>query len=214
MFYALLPLILAIYLISGLLAINLIRNKLKKSFPALSDDNLDKMRLYILLVGLLITTIQLYRSATKYEELSTQNEATKSKLSSITEYGEVAHLAFDGMYDMGGGVRGRGSSPATSVVHGWWGNYEIPAQDGCVSWRCDEEAVSYYKQVIEKQPRYPFPYWLVADCLIKQNHDSWKAFAESGIAILEQTTKVAGHEHTHDLALKELRELVSEKTHP
>ena len=127
----------------------------------------------------------------------------KADVTTLKEYGEVAKWNFDGGTVVGGGVSVGGP------VGNWHHDYLKREGDG-ISWKCTDDALTHYKSIIRDHPRYPFPYYLLAACLKKSGDNSWKTLAENGISILEQTTKVPGHDPAHDDLLKRLREFVSE----
>ncbi len=126
----------------------------------------------------------------------------ETEFEAIRDYGEVATWTFLGAKSLGGMETG-------SPVGGWRKNY-VWEKDGNIGWKCNSEAINHYKQIIDKHPRYPFPFYPLVICLKKQGDDSWRQYAKKAISILEKTTLVPGRSPDHDDALLRFKELLNE----
>jgi hypothetical protein len=123
----------------------------------------------------------------------------------IRSHEVVARWGFDGMASFSGGV----ARIATPLVG--WAAGRVKFDGKTVSFLCDNNGVEGYRRAIKREPRFPLPYCALAECLSRQGDPSWKDVAETGIAILEKTTKVPDHDPDHDAALKLLRKLMHDR---
>lgn len=114
----------------------------------------------------------------------------------------VARWGFDGMASFSGGI----ARIATPLVG--WAAGRVKFDGKTVSFSCDSKGVEGYRRAIKREPKFPLPYCALAECLSRQGDPSWKAVAETGISILEKTTKVPDHDPDHDAALALLRKLM------
>jgi len=162
-----------------------------------------KLRISLLIVFLCCSMALLINSALEKRE----SGRIKDDLVALRDYGEVATWGFNGGKYLGGGAS------VASPVENWQSGY-VTSQDGRLSWKCSEAALTHYRSVIHDQPRYPYPYYLLALCLKKKGDESWRTYARDGISILEHTTRVSGHDRGQDDVLKRLQKLISEGDTP
>ncbi len=191
--------------VGGCISITLIRKTLKKFLPTINENLFDWASIVLLILGLSVTTVNFLFDQKQIEALQYKVSLMGGDVDRILDYSEVATWNFYGSKSIGGGISV--SSPIGNWHQGFVRNHEMN-----LSWQCNNEAISHYKLIIEKHPNYPFPYYLLAICLQKKGDDSWKILANKGISILENTTKISGHDPSHDDVLKRLRDLVSEKS--
>lgn len=120
------------------------------------------------------------------------------EIQSVKQYSDVASWGFWGDIETGGGVN------FSSPVSRWTEKY-VSEQGGNVSWQCNSDALMHYKGIIDKYPKYPFPYVLLSLCLKKADDPSWRKYANEGYEILTKTTSIAKHAPSHDQALEMLK---------
>jgi cell division protein FtsB len=137
-------------------------------------------------------------------KLGEEIEELEREVSTLREYAEVARWTLHGNRSLGGGTE------ISSPVAGWTKDYIVEQKDNRVKWKCNRPALEYYRNMTIIHPRYPFPYYFLAKCLRALREDSWRDYAQEGIRILEKTTRIAGHDPSHDDALRELRHLLEE----
>ncbi|MGO9020079.1 MAG: hypothetical protein ACLQVJ_17220 [Syntrophobacteraceae bacterium] len=120
----------------------------------------------------------------------------QKQLSDLSEYGEVATYTFNGYQQSGITL-----SPFTPVAD-WAKGYVKQGEDDYYTSRCDTDAIKHYKDIIEKCPKFPFPYIPLSGCLQIDNDPSWKQYAIKAHSILEITTRIPLHCKDHDGWLK------------
>lgn len=125
----------------------------------------------------------------------------KSDLSAVIDYSSVAKL------DALGNPPGSGfgsdivyNSELTSLLKG---TYSV--RDNQIFMKRNVKSESRYKEIINKYPNFPFGHYYLALCLRDKGDVSWKDAAKKAITILEQTTKIDGHNSNHDEVLSKLR---------
>lgn len=91
-----------------------------------------------------------------------------------------------------------------------WSETFVTRGKGKIEFDCSVEAVDACKAVIAKMPQYPFSYYFLAKCLKEQNNPLWREKALKAQQIFKETTAFPSHNADHDLALKELGELLKE----
>jgi len=74
--------------------------------------------------------------------------------------------------------------------------------------RYDDEAIAHYKNILNKNPKYPFPYYLLAEAYHLRGDIIWLTYAQKAIDILKITTSIPNHAPNHDQALSNLRVLI------
>lgn len=169
----------------------------------LASKNAEIQRLEIQLAPFRTVALRWYSGpeAEAMAILASKISHLEKELVGLIEYSEVATWRFDGGKSVGSGV-------AVSGPVGNWHQGYVNKHGEKISWNCHEEALDHYKTVIEKHPRYPFPYYMLAACLTNQGDDSWEIYANAGISILEHTTNIPGHDPDHDDVLKRLRAMI------
>lgn len=73
-----------------------------------------------------------------------------------------------------------------------------------VSFKCDDESLKRYEQAIQEYPHFPFSYCGMAECLRIRGDPKWKEYASKAISIFKITTKIDGHDKSHEEAMKQL----------
>jgi hypothetical protein len=136
--------------------------------------------------------------------LEKKSSKLEEQLSNYYTYAEVATWNL-----LGGKMAGFGVE-VNSPVSGWTKGY-TRGEGRELEWKCDSSAIVHYKRIIEKQPLYPFTYYVLAICLKRLGDDSWKKYAKDGIQILEKTTTIPGHDPGHDAALKSMKGLFNDQ---
>lgn len=164
----------------------------EKLYPTLAkEDALKKLQ----------TDIQ--RIDERAKALDKKSSKLEEQLSNYYTYAEVATWNL-----LGGKMAGFGVD-VNSPVSGWTKGYT--RGDGSqLEWKCDSSAIVHYKRIIEKQPLYPFPYYVLAICLKRLGDESWKKYAKDEMNILEKTTTIPGHAPEHDAVLKSIKGLFNE----
>jgi hypothetical protein len=94
-------------------------------------------------------------------------------------------------------------------INDWSEDFVIRSK-GKIGFDCSPEAVDACKAVIEKMPLYPFSYYFLAKCFKEQKDPSCREYALKAQRILNETTTFPSHHGDHDLALKEIGELLKE----
>lgn len=79
-----------------------------------------------------------------------------------------------------------------------------------VSPKCSQETFSLLEAIREKEPKFPFTYWIAANCLRKAGDTNWVAFADSALHILSYTTAIADHHPSHDNVYEQLTKWLEE----
>lgn len=138
------------------------------------------------------------------EKLAQRITRLEEKTVDLREYAEVATYDFTGNKSLGGGVS------VSSPVAGWNAGLFEEKGGGSIVWQCNSDALRQYESTIAKHPQYPFPYYFLAACLQEGGSQSWRSYARVGIAILEKTTKIDGHNPGHDGALSALKSMLEQ----
>ena len=91
-----------------------------------------------------------------------------------------------------------------------WSEEFVIRSKGKIGFDCSPEAVDACKAIIEKMPLYPFSYYFLARCLKEQKDPLWREYALKAQRILNETTAFPSHNGDHDVAFKEIGELLKE----
>ncbi len=91
-----------------------------------------------------------------------------------------------------------------------WSDEFVIRSKGKIGFDCSPEAVDACKAIIEKMPLYPFSYYFLARCLKEQKDPLWREYALKAQRILNETTAFPSHNGDHDVAFKEIGELLKE----
>ena len=147
----------------------------------------------------------------EYESLYNKASETKNQISDMLTYGEVSTWRADGLKSLGGGLN------VDAPMSDWFKDYvQYTGNSGDLcnptlnkyKSNCDSSATGYYKSMIAKNPHFPWPYYFLAICLKNQGDKAWLGTAKRGIYIFEHTTKIPGHDSSHDDGLARLNELL------
>lgn len=115
----------------------------------------------------------------------------------LREYGYVAFLNA-----VGGTVyTGRSFTNNGELLKG---TYE--ERDDQLQFKCDENSLNIYKEVIKDEPKFPFSYFALGTCLKDNGKSGWEGYLIEAVRIFEMTTQIEGHKKEHDEALKILQE--------
>ena len=137
--------------------------------------------------------------------LSWSGYETERDLTAVKDYGAVAKLNYLG-------TTGTVAPPLEETSPLSISIRSLVSDDGKnATVKCDQSAVNQYKNLIEQYPQYPFGYFYLAACLENQGDSMWRITAKQAIEILGLTTSIAGHNPTQDLALKVLKEELSDQ---
>ena len=93
-----------------------------------------------------------------------------------------------------------------------WTDGFVRQVDGKKQVRNDDEAIAHYKRMIEQHPRYPFPYYMLAEALHHRNDCEWRRYATDAVRIFEITTSLPVHSPDHREALTNLKNLLANKS--
>jgi len=136
------------------------------------------------------------------KELNIKLETSKTQVDNLAEYGEVATLNFSGSKSISK------NNSITSPLTGWNKNY-VKDVDGKKQIRYDDEAIEYFKVLMESYPKYPFSYYCLAEAYRLRGDKQWKIYAKKAIKILEITTTLPNHAPNHDDVLVILKKMLS-----
>jgi len=183
-------------LASGLFAINLFRNTLRRYIPTVKEEHFDRIRIALLIVGLSITTIKYYHDQHQIKGLENQIAAVA--------YKEVS------VYNATGNKSGawNGIRFVSSPIDDWNKNF-VTRVEGKPVCHCNFSSIDTCKAVIEKLPLYPFAYYFLALCLKEQGNGSWRQSAVKAKMILTKTTRIPDHHADHDVILAEVDKLLA-----
>jgi hypothetical protein len=84
------------------------------------------------------------------------------------------------------------------------------AADMYVSFNIAPEADTIYRAVIKHYPRFPFAYALLGLSLKAQEDVEWRIRLHEAREILEQTTRISGHDADHDKMLQAINATLQE----
>jgi hypothetical protein len=66
--------------------------------------------------------------------------------------------------------------------------------DDKLNYKLGEEYEERYRSIIAQFPRFPFGYVGLAESLKHRGNSHWRDYAERGVAILQKTTLIGGHD--------------------
>jgi hypothetical protein len=126
------------------------------------------------------------------------------ELEGIRDYTDISKLDQSGKpFVVGGGIK-----YSTGISRIMEGTYK--EHDGIVYFECDDESLKRYKRAIQEYPRFPFSYVAIAHCLMRDGDNNWREYASKAISIFEITTRIGGHDKSHELAMEQLLRLLNE----
>ncbi len=103
-----------------------------------------------------------------------------------------------------------GSIGTGGPLAGWSKQYIKDTSGGQMHITCTQEAIDTYLNVIETNPDFPYPYYIISMCYqTASKKEEWREYATKGVAILEQIVKVPGHVSAHDQCLNKLKEMLA-----
>lgn len=138
------------------------------------------------------------------QEAETSAKTAKKQISDLSDYGEVATYTFNGYQQSGLFL-----SPFTPVSK--WNQGYLTVTNNIYLFKCNPEAMKHYKNIIDKYPKFPFPYLALSECLLKNQDPSWRNYAMKAKSILEITTRIPLHCEAHDGWLKQVNKILDPK---
>ncbi len=135
------------------------------------------------------------------EQAKNDAAAAKAELADLSEYGEVATYTFNGYQKSGQFL-----SPFTPVSK-WTEGYLIIREKEYL-FNCNQDSINYYKSLIKKYPKFPFPYIALSRCLLGEKDSSWRQCVIKAQSILRKTTKIPLHSKEHDLWLEQVNKML------
>ena len=73
---------------------------------------------------------------------------------------------------------------------------------------CSQEAIDRLNRVIDKEPRFPFSYYMLSLCYREKGDSMWVSNAKKAKSIFEHTIEISGHHKSHDQALDHINQLL------
>lgn len=123
------------------------------------------------------------------------------ELTQIHEYGEVATWNYQGSQS----ISKTYSLPGP--LSGWIDGYVKDTPSG-KKVRFDDKAISHFKEILRKHPKYPFSYFFLAEAYrLRGNIELSNKYARQSMEILQITIKIPNHSPDHDDALNILKSL-------
>lgn len=120
---------------------------------------------------------------------------------SLLDYQKVSKWDFEGNEHLAVGSGMRMSSGGS--LYGWSKGYAQFGNDGLHGQiRCDTNAMDRYLDIINKEPLYPFPPYVVSECLKEIEDDDWAIYRERALNLVKKTSKIPAHHQHHDILLK------------
>ncbi len=124
----------------------------------------------------------------------------QDEIERVKKYAYVSTLTFNGMVYTGGDVK-----MPTEISAGIEGTWQ---EVGPETFRpvCEAAALERSRLATIQFPDFPFSYYALAYCMERSGDPGWRAYAESAVAICEQTTQITGHQKSHEQCLAYLRQ--------
>ena len=185
-------------LVAGLTGIGMFRRWARSRWPWVSDYGLDWFLGGFLVFGLALTGYGNFQNEKQDAELKLDVEAA-------TGFVYVATLNPIGISDQAGSTGIVVRTPLSKTMNGAWNIVE-----GRPRVNCDEESLEKFENAISLMTNFPFSYYAIAVCLRGQDNPEWRNYAESAVAIFENTTRIANHDKNHDEGLETLKKLLSD----
>jgi len=135
------------------------------------------------------------------KETEESAKAAKKQINDLSDYGEVATYDFKGYQESGITL-----SPFTPVSK--WTNGYLTVSNNTYLFDCKPNAIKHYQEMIDKYPKFPFPYLALSGCLLKNQDPSWKKYATKAKSILEITTQIPLHCKAHDGWLTQVNKIL------
>ena len=132
-----------------------------------------------------------------------QDNATsaRNEINDLAEYGEVSTYTFHGYQESGLML-----SPFTPASK--WTDGYLTISNNIYLFKCTPDAIEHYKVLINKCPKFPFPYLALAGCLLNNEDPSWRQYAIKAQSIMKKTTKIPLHCKAHDGWLEQVNRLL------
>ena len=117
-------------------------------------------------------------------------------LEGLRRYSGMAELNILGLT----GKFGVGLSESSPLSRALEGAYEEIEDGAEMTYRpnCSPAGVARLEDVTTKFPDFPFAHWALAMCLGQEGNPLWRTHLEQALAILDHTTRIAGHHANHD----------------
>jgi len=186
----------ALVVVAGLLRIGFVRSILRRRIPQASERTFDVILVALLAVGV-GTAVWEYR-----DQLRTIN-SLETDIGIVRDYSDMALLNFNGSQFVGGDIAF--NSPLTHLMEGTF----TEVSPGRFRRVCTDDARRKYRQAIHGFPRFPFSHYWLALCLHDSGDHDWTTHAQTARSIFERTTRIAGHQQSHDQALAQLDKLLN-----
>lgn len=124
----------------------------------------------------------------------------KEQLADLSEYGEVATYTYSGYQQSGKFVL---FTPVSKWAEGY-----LTVSNNNYLFKCSPDAIEYYEGLINKYPKFPFPYLALSGCLLGNRDPSWKQYAIKAQSIMRKTTKIPLHCKDHDRWLEQVNKIL------
>ena len=176
-------------------SIDSVRSFIRKYYPDINDGAFNKIRVFLLIIGLGITTIIYCNDQNEIKSLKRNVE--------LLEFQDISH------YNAMGNTPGKWNTiPFEKTPINDWNKKYAHYENGQIIFVCDPGAKKACREVIDKMPSYPFAYYFLAKCLKEENDNSWVEMAKKAKEILEFTTQLEGHHTDHENVLRDVNNLL------
>lgn len=202
---------LLIAFIGALLGLKVIRNLIKKFSPTLTEIHFERIRIFVIIIGLLISvfkhhqTVELQKVAEhKVQEIRENLNEANVTILGLRDYSYVAKLNCLGVT----GRAGRGLTESTAIsrlLKDVWVD-----KNGKYYPLCTSTSRNKFETTIQEFPKFPFSYYAIAVCLRANGDKIWRTYAEKAVEIFKRTTTISGHNSQHDQAFLELEKYLNE----
>jgi hypothetical protein len=187
----------ALTLVAGLLGIALIRAVIVRRFPMAREGHFDLALIAFLILGVTL-------AAREYRTELTETQALVEEVESLRDYSDVARLTFNGTLYTGGDIKW--NTELSEIMEGTF----VEAEPNRFRRVCTQGALEKNRQAILRFSHFPFSHYWLALCLRDQGNPEWRAHATTALSIFERTTKISGHQASHDDAKAYLEEILKE----
>jgi hypothetical protein len=130
--------------------------------------------IFCFFASLTIYAYQMYSAHSQSKQL----DDTRHRLSNILAYGEIAMLNYKGDISVSKDY----SLPGP--ISGWTDGY-VKKANNSKQIRYDDDAITYYLEILRNNPKYPFPYYFLADPYHLRGDQIWRKYAQDAVSILK-----------------------------